>query len=60
MRGHMVSIGTQERAALVAAAAPLVSLRDVHLHFGANAILNGIDLDVRRGQAVSIIGPSGA
>ena len=56
----MVSIGTQERAALVAAAAPLVSLRDVHLHFGANAILNGIDLDVRRGQAVSIIGPSGA
>jgi polar amino acid transport system ATP-binding protein len=40
--------------------APLVSLRDVHLHFGANAILNGIDLDVRRGQAVSIIGPSGA
>ncbi|MGF6239457.1 MULTISPECIES: amino acid ABC transporter ATP-binding protein [Paraburkholderia] len=39
---------------------PLVSLRDVHLSFGANAVLNGIDLDVFRGQAVSIIGPSGS
>ncbi|QCP54210.1 amino acid ABC transporter ATP-binding protein [Trinickia violacea] len=39
---------------------PLVSLRDVHLSFGANPVLNGIDLDVFRGQAVSIIGPSGS
>ncbi|MGO4326005.1 MULTISPECIES: amino acid ABC transporter ATP-binding protein [unclassified Cupriavidus] len=41
-------------------AAPLVSLRDVHLSFGGNAVLKGIDLDVQRGQAVSIIGPSGS
>lgn len=41
-------------------AEPLVSLRDVHLSFGASAVLNGIDLDVYRGQAVSIIGPSGS
>ena len=39
---------------------PLVSLRDVHLAFGANPVLKGIDLDVLRGQAVSIIGPSGS
>jgi polar amino acid transport system ATP-binding protein len=39
---------------------PLVSLRDVHLSFGANPVLKGIDLDVMRGQAVSIIGPSGS
>jgi len=39
---------------------PLVSLRDVHLSFGANPVLNGIDLEVFRGQAVSIIGPSGS
>jgi polar amino acid transport system ATP-binding protein len=39
---------------------PLVSLRDVHLSFGANPVLNGIDLDVFQGQAVSIIGPSGS
>ncbi len=38
----------------------LVSLRDVHLTLGGNAILRGIDLEVQRGQAVSIIGPSGS
>lgn len=41
-------------------AAPLVSLRDVHLSFAGNPVLKGIDLDVHRGQAVSIIGPSGS
>jgi polar amino acid transport system ATP-binding protein len=41
-------------------ARPLVRLRDVHLSFGANPVLKGIDLDVFRGQAVSIIGPSGS
>ena len=38
----------------------LVSLSDVHLSFGATPVLNGIDLSVRRGEAVSIIGPSGS
>ena len=39
---------------------PLVSLRDVHLAFAGNPVLKGINLDVYRGQAVSIIGPSGS
>jgi polar amino acid transport system ATP-binding protein len=39
---------------------PLISLRDIHLSFGSNKVLKGIDLDVQRGQAVSIIGPSGS
>ncbi|MHC6085358.1 amino acid ABC transporter ATP-binding protein [Ralstonia solanacearum] len=42
------------------APAPLVALRDLHLTFGPTAVLRGIDLDVHRGQAVSIIGPSGS
>ncbi|WP_321864397.1 amino acid ABC transporter ATP-binding protein [Burkholderia cenocepacia] len=40
--------------------APLVRLRDVHLSYGTTPVLRGIDLDVHRGQAVSIIGPSGS
>ena len=38
----------------------LVQLRDVHLSFGTNRVLKGIDLNVRKGDAVSIIGPSGS
>ncbi|MFM0231899.1 amino acid ABC transporter ATP-binding protein [Paraburkholderia sediminicola] len=47
-------------ASAAAAARPLVRLRDVHLSFGSTPVLKGIDLDVFRGQAVSIIGPSGS
>jgi polar amino acid transport system ATP-binding protein len=38
----------------------LVELHDVQLAFGHNVVLKGINLQVRRGQAVSIIGPSGS
>ncbi|CAE6737055.1 amino acid ABC transporter ATP-binding protein [Paraburkholderia nemoris] len=47
-------------SAAAAGVRPLVRLRDVHLSFGATPVLKGIDLDVFRGQAVSIIGPSGS
>jgi polar amino acid transport system ATP-binding protein len=40
--------------------APLVQLKNVHLSFGDNQVLKGINVEVRRGQAVSIIGPSGS
>lgn len=38
---------------------PILTLRDVHLSYGENHILKGIDLDVNRGEVLVIIGPSG-
>ena len=37
----------------------LISVRDLHKSFGGNHILKGIDLDIRKGEVISIIGPSG-
>jgi len=39
---------------------PLIRMRDVHKTFGALTILNGISLDVMKGEVIFIIGPSGA
>ena len=38
----------------------IVRLEDVHLSFGQAEVLRGINLTVDRGNAVSIIGPSGS
>jgi polar amino acid transport system ATP-binding protein len=37
----------------------IVEIRDLTKSFGATRVLSGVDLTVRRGQVVSIIGPSG-
>jgi len=39
---------------------PLVAIRGLCKSFGAVPVLKGVDLDVRRGEVVSIIGPSGS
>jgi ABC-type polar amino acid transport system ATPase subunit len=38
----------------------LVELNDVRKSFGTNLVLDGIDLTVRRGEAIVIAGPSGS
>ena len=37
-----------------------IQLRNVGKSFGTNRVLQGIDLDIRRGERVCIIGPSGS
>ena len=39
---------------------PLIRVRDVHLSFGTVTVLNGISLDVMKGEVICVIGPSGA
>lgn len=38
---------------------PLIQLRDIHKTFGSNPVLNGINLDIYRGEITTIIGKSG-
>jgi ABC-type branched-subunit amino acid transport system ATPase component len=45
----------------VSAEAPvLLELRGVSMAFGGLAVIDGLDLDVREGEIVSVIGPNGA
>jgi ABC-type polar amino acid transport system ATPase subunit len=43
-----------------AGAQPLLKIEDLHKKFGELEVLSGVDLDVTRGEKVSIIGPSGS
>jgi polar amino acid transport system ATP-binding protein len=37
-----------------------LSANDIHLSFGPNAVLNGVDIDVPAGTTTAVIGPSGS
>jgi polar amino acid transport system ATP-binding protein len=39
---------------------PLIRIRDVHKKFGVTVVIDGISLDVMKGEVICIIGPSGA
>jgi D-xylose transport system permease protein len=39
---------------------PLLSVRGIEKHFGAVTALNGIDLDIPRGQVTALVGDNGA
>ena len=42
------------------ASVPVVRIRGVKKAFGSNRVLDGVDLDVRKGEVVVVIGPSGS
>jgi len=39
---------------------PIIRVRDVTVQFGATRVLDGLDLDVKRGEILGFVGPSGA
>ncbi|MFC9560343.1 ABC transporter ATP-binding protein [Agromyces sp. NPDC056965] len=38
----------------------VVEVRDLRMQYGSNAVLDGVDLEVRRGEVVALLGPNGA
>jgi phospholipid/cholesterol/gamma-HCH transport system ATP-binding protein len=42
------------------AADPIIRVRDVSVRFGATTVLDGLSLDVKRGEILGFVGPSGA
>jgi polar amino acid transport system ATP-binding protein len=53
-------VSVPERAPAAAAADPVVRLEGVHKSFADNHVLRGIDLSVKTGEVLTIIGPSGS
>ncbi|HEU4410135.1 MAG TPA: ABC transporter ATP-binding protein [Polyangiaceae bacterium] len=47
-------------AAPAAAAGPLLSARGLHAWYGESHVLHGVDLEVRRGELVTLLGRNGA
>lgn len=38
----------------------MVSIQNVYKHFGDNNVLNGVNIDIKKGEVVAILGPSGS
>ena len=53
-------VTTAESSVPAVTTEPVVRLEAVHKSFGDNEVLRGIDLDVHKGEVLTIIGPSGS
>lgn len=47
------------RASFVSQPVPAIRVRDLTVAFGSNKVLDGLDLDVRWGEVLGFVGPSG-
>lgn len=52
-------IATQPEIAIEAACVPAIAVNGLHKSFGAQGVLNGISLTVRRGETLAVLGRSG-
>ncbi len=48
------------RAAKLADSTITVEIQDLHKRYGTNPVLGGIDLSIRKGEVVALLGPSGS
>ena len=38
----------------------MITVRNLHKHYGDHCLFKGVDLDVAKGEVVCLIGPSGS
>jgi phospholipid/cholesterol/gamma-HCH transport system ATP-binding protein len=38
---------------------PAIEVKDLHKSFGAQTVLDGVDLEIKRGETLTVLGPSG-
>ena len=41
-------------------AEPIISFKKLNITFGENVVINNIDLDIRQGETLAVLGPSGS
>lgn len=60
MQGHVAGHGGIAPPATKAVAPPIMTLRDIHKTFGSHQALRGVDLDIRPGECLGLIGDNAA
>src|SRR5262249_6648590 len=57
---HLLRFDRDVSMALQAASDAIIRVRDITVQFGKTRVLDGLNLDVRRGEILGFVGPSGA